>query len=244
VKRVRSRRALLAWATTTAGVLALQFPADASTAASPGVHVMTVFRSGAASSKTVGLTGVRVRVGHKRCAVPARSALAALVRSHPGPIDLKDYASCSRRPGDAGGLYVRSIRGDRARGQNGWVYKVGHKQASAGAADPAGPFGHGRLRAGQRVTWFYCRFSHGCQRTLELSAHSPSAGVLSVRVRGYDDAGKGVAVSAATVSSGGRTASTDASGTATLSLSPGSHVVRAAKAGLVRAFAERVTVRG
>jgi hypothetical protein len=205
---------------------------------------MTVFRSGAASSKTVGMMGVRVRVGQKRCAVPARSPLAALVRSRPGAIGLKDYAACSSRAADAAGLYVRSIRRDSGRGQNGWIYKVGHKQASAGAADPAGPFGRGRLRSGQRVTWFYCRYRRGCQRTLALRAQSPGAGMLTVRVRGYDDDGKGVPVQGARVTVGGQASVTDASGNAVLAVAPGRHVVRATKAGLVRSFGERVTVRG
>jgi hypothetical protein len=247
VKQARASRAPVVYGAlmiVLAGLVALGAEAGAASAAAPGIRIMTVFRSGAASSRTVGLRGVRVRVGHKRCAVPARSALAALVRSRPGPLGLKDYASCSRRAADAGGLYVRSIRGDRGRGQNGWVYKVGHKLANAGAGDPAGPFGRGRLRNGQRVTWFYCLYRRGCQRTLELSARAQGGGAVSVRVRGYDDAGKGVLVSGAKVSGGGRSALTDASGTARLVLAPGPRVIRASKSGLVRSFGERVTVRG
>jgi hypothetical protein len=176
--------------------------------------------------------------------VGTATPLAALLRSRPGKIALRDYASCSRRAADAGGLYVRSIRRDSGRGQNGWIYKVGHRQASAGAADPAGPFGRGRLRSGQRVTWFYCRYRRGCQRTLALRTRSPGAGMLTVRVRGYDDDGKGVAIQGARVTAAGRAALTDASGNAVLTPAPGRYVVRATKAGLVRSFAERVTVRG
>jgi hypothetical protein len=62
-------------------------------------------------------------------------------------------------------------------------------------------------------------------------------------VRGYDDAGKGVAVAGARVSTGGQAATTDAAGTARLRLGAGRHVVRASKPGLVRSFGERVTVR-
>ena len=64
---------------------------------------------------------------------------------------------------------MSGIGADLNRGQNGWVYKVGRRAATAGAADPTGAFGNGRLRRGQRVTWFYCRLrAGGCQRTLEL----------------------------------------------------------------------------
>jgi len=215
----------------------------AASAAPTGIEVMTVFRSGAATSRTAGLMGVRMRVGRKRCAVPAGSPLAALVRSRPGAIGLADFGSCSRRAKDASGLFVRSIRSERNRGHNGWVYKVGHRQGTAGAGDPAGPFGRGRLRAGQRVTWFYCLYDRGCQRTLELRARAVGGGVLSARVRGYDDAGRGAEIEGAQVSAGGQAAATDASGTARLRLTPGPHVVRASKAGLVRSFGERVTVR-
>ncbi len=214
----------------------------AASAATTGIEVMTVFRSGAASAGKVRLEGVRVRVGDKRCAVPGRSALAALVRSRPGAIGLADYGSCSRRANDASGLFVRSIRSERNRGQNGWVYKVGHKLATAGAGDPAGPFGRGRLRTGQRVTWFYCLYRSGCQRTLALRAQPVGGGLVSVRVRGYDDAGKGVLVQDAKVSAGGQVAATDEFGNAQLRLAPGHYTVRATKPGLVRSFGGRVTV--
>ena len=184
-----------------------------------------------------------VRVGRKRCAVGGATALSALVRSRPGTLGLRDYGSCSRRAADAGGIYVRSIRKDRARGQNGWIYKVGHKQATAGAGDPTGPFGRGRLRSGQRITWFYCLYRRGCQRTLALRARPLGGGLLTVRVRGYDDAGRGEVVQGARVSAGGQVDATDAAGNAQLRVAPGRHLVRASKPGLVRSFGERVTVR-
>jgi hypothetical protein len=139
---------------------------------------------------------------------------------------------------------VQSIRSDRNRGQNGWVYKVGRRGATAGAADPAGPFGRGRLKQGQRVTWFYCRLagSEGCQRTLELSAVTVVPGMLTATVRGYDDQGRGIAIGAATVSAGAATGLTGPDGRVTLSLSAGSHRVVARRDGLVRSFSERVTV--
>ena len=216
---------------------------EAAASRSPVVEQLVVFRSGRAVGGKLRVGPVTVRVGRKRCAVGGATALAALVRGRPGPLGIRDYGSCSRRAADAGGLYVRSVGSDRARGSNGWVYKVGHKLATAGAADPSGPFGRGRLRARQRLTWFFCLYRRGCQRTLSLRATALGGGAVSVRVRGYDDGGRGIVVRGATVSAGRARASTDASGVAVLRLPGGRHTVRAAKAGLVRSFGERVIVR-
>jgi hypothetical protein len=212
------------------------------TTRSPVVEQLVVFRSGRAVGRRVGAAATTARVGRRRCAVGSATALAALIRSRPGRLRINDYGSCSRRARDAGGLYVRAIGRDRGRGQNGWVYKVGHELATAGAADPKGPFGRGRLRARQRVTWFFCVYRRGCQRTLSLRATPIAGGVVSVRVRGYDDGAKGVAVPGATVSAGGVRAVTDDLGVAVLSLRRGRHVVRASKPGSVRSFGERLVV--
>jgi len=111
------------------------------------------------------------------------------------------------------------------------------------AGDPAGPFGRGRLRSGQRVTWFYGRKQGASfQRTLELKA-AVSGRTVSVTVRGYDDNGHGVAVSGAAVSSGAGSAQTGTNGRATLELPPGRHLFHASKPGFVRSFGERVVVR-
>lgn len=209
---------------------------------SPVVEQLVVFRSGRALGGKVRAGATTVRVGRRRCAVGAGTALAALVRARPGRLGLRDYGSCSRRAADAGGLYVRSIGPDRGRGQNGWVYKVGHKLATAGAGDPAGPFGRGRLRPRQRVTWFFCLYRRGCQRTLSLRATPLPGGLVSVRVRGYDDGARGVSVAGARVSAGGAAALTDGSGIAQLRLARGRYTVRAAKPGLVRSFGERLVV--
>ena len=74
-----------------------------------------------------------------------------------------------------------------------------------------------------------------------VKLHTES-GTLTATVRGYDDAGKGVAVADATVSAGGRSAQTDTSGVARLDLPAGRYSVVASKRGLVRSFAERVEV--
>jgi hypothetical protein len=217
-------------------------PADASRAAAPKIRQLVVFRDGSAVSKRVSTRATLVRVAGRRCTAGDGTALAGLVRSSPGRIRLRDFGACSTRPGDGGGLFVQAIRGDRNRGQNGWVYKVGRRAATAGAADPAGPLGRGRLRAGQRVTWFYCRLREGgCQRTLELSWRA-EPGTLVATVRGYDDQARGVAVEGATVRAGGVSAPTDAAGVARLQLPAGRYRAVAEKAGLVRSFTERVEV--
>jgi hypothetical protein len=205
---------------------------------------MVVFRSGRARVGRVRAGRTTVRVGRKRCAVGAGTALAALVRSRPGRIRLRDFGNCSRRPRDGGGLFVGGIGRDRNRGQNGWVYKVGRRAATAGAADPAGPFGNGRLRSGARVVWFYCFLRRGsCQRTLELRASAGLGGLVDLVVTGYDDQGRGSPVAGATVRLAGRRLTTDGAGRAQVKLEPGRYTARAEKAGLIRSFGERVTVR-
>lgn len=220
---------------------ALAPPAHAAT-----VRQLVAFRDGSAVQATVGTGEVTARVGRKRCRVGAATALAALIRSKIGPLELRDYGSCSSRPRDAAGLYVRAIRGERARGVNGWVYKVGNRVATAGAGDPAGPFGSGRLRSGARVTWFYCHMSvrtSSCQRTLALTVRANGGGAVAVTVRSYDDNGRGRRAGGATVHAGAATATTAADGTATLQLPPGSATVWAEARGTVRSFEERIEVR-
>jgi hypothetical protein len=212
------------------------------TAAPPTVEQMVVFRDGDAVTRTVKAKEVRVKVGRTRCAAGQGTALAALARSHVGRLGLRDFGSCSLRARDGAGLFVESIAGERNRGQNGWVYKVGHRSASAGAGDPGGPFGRGRLRSRQRVTWFYCRMQEGgCQRTLALTARA-RPGVVDVSVRAYDEEGRGIAAEGAVVTAAGVSATTAADGTAQLALPAGIHRLVAEKDGLVRSFAERVTV--
>ena len=232
-----NRRALIG-----IGAAALLLAAPSADAAAPIVRQMVVFRSGETVTETVRARQVLVRVGGRRCAAGDGTALAALVRSRPGRLGLRDYGSCSRRPRDGAGLFVSAIGPDRNRGQNGWVYKVGRRGATAGAADPSGPFGRGRLRSGRQVTWFYCRLAgDGCQRTLEVRASTEPGGLVAT-VRGYDDEGRGVAVEGATVSAGGMSAPTGPDGDARLALPPGAYRVVASKPGLVRSFAERVEV--
>jgi hypothetical protein len=187
-------------------------------------------------------------VDGKRCALGRATPLSALAGTGIS-FRLVDYGACSRRARDAGSLYVRQIGRDRAKGRDGWIYKVGRRSGSGGAADPAGPFGTGRkLRAGQQVLWFWCVKDAGdsCQRTLETSAPGAVAPgtPLSVTVQGYDESGKGIAVPDATVRLGDATAVTGADGVATVTApaTAGRYAVQASKPGLVVSFPRRVKV--
>jgi hypothetical protein len=220
--------------------MALAAP-PAAEAAAPKVSQLVVFRSGEALQKKISTRQTTVPVGGRRCATGDGTALAALVRSKPGRLRLRDFGACSARPRDSASLIVTGIRSDRNGGQRGWVYKVGRRAATAGAGDMGGPFGRGRLRAGQRITWFYCLRAADCQRTLELRA-TPMAGGIVATVRGYDDAGNGAPVEGATVTASGVSGLTGADGRVQLALPPGTHRLVARKDGLVRSFTERVEV--
>jgi hypothetical protein len=234
---MRRRHSITAIAATA---LAVAAPA----AAAPKVDQLVVAADGTADQQRVKAPATRVPVGGKRCGVAAATPLAALVESGVGPLRFRDYGSCSRRAADSAGLYVRSIAGDRAKGRKGWVYKVGNKVGTAGAADPAGPFGRGRLKAGTRVTWFFCTLrGGGCQRTLGVKPRALGGGEVQVTVRAYDDFGRGKLVKGATVHADDATAATNGRGRATLQLDPGEAAVWASAKGRVRSFEEAVDVR-
>ena len=230
------RRALLLAAA------ALALPASAQ--AAPRAHVMVVGKAKVLQApRSVALKARTVQVGGHRCAVPARSPLSALLGTGLR-LGVRDYASCSRRAADASGLYVARIGRDKARGRDGWVYKVGHITASSGAADPYGT----RLHGGASLLWFWCRTgsSGGCQRTLEVkpaSTHVAPGAPLRVAVRGYDDQGRGLAVGGATVSLGRSRATTAADGTATITApAAGRARLLAERPGLVRSFAKEIVI--
>ena len=201
-----------------------------------------------AGPERVALKARSAKVGGERCALGRATPLSVLAGVGVA-FGLTDYGSCSRRARDAGSLYVRRIGPDRERGSDGWVYKVGRRSGSAGAADPAGSFGTGRrLRGGQRVLWFWCvKDAHDlCQRTLEVAPSGKpvmAGGPLRVTVRGYDEAGSGAPVEGARVRVGDAAALTGADGVATLTApAPGSYSVRAARTGMVISFPVRITV--
>jgi hypothetical protein len=222
--------------------------APAAAGARGKVEVMVVGkREVLVPAKKVTLKARAAGVDGRRCALGRVTPLSALAGTGIS-FRLVDYGACSRRPRDAGSLYVRQIGRERAKGRDGWIYKVGRRVGTAGAADPAGPFGTGRtLRAGQQVLWFWCVKDDACQRTLEIAAPRAIApgGLLAVTVRGYDEQGRGVAVAGATVRLGGASAVTGADGVATL-IAPtavGRYALEAGTPGLVPAFPRMVEVR-
>jgi hypothetical protein len=181
--------------------------------------------------------------------VPAATPLAALLQTGwRTKLRLRDYGSCSMKPIDSAGLFVKVLGTDVNRGLNGWVYKVGRRLGTAGAADPAGPFGDRRLRSGSQVVWFYCVFIEAsCQRSLEIDAAVDGRSV-TVTVTGYDDAGEGVRAADARVTARtgrrpGVTRTTGADGRAELPLpAGGDYVLRATRDGLIPAFPKRIAV--
>jgi hypothetical protein len=227
--------------------VALLAPAAAQAAS---VQVMVVGKDRVLRGpKAVKLKARTVKVAGRRCRVAAATPLSVLAATKL-KIALRDYGSCGKRPRDAAGLYVTKVGREREKGRGGWVYKVGRRVGSTGAADPSGPFGTGkRIRGGQRITWFWCEQdqSGGCQRTLEVRPERTSAApgeALRVTVRGYDDRGDGVAVAGATVRLGSATAVTGADGAAVLTVPAAAGTLRlqASRDGMVRAFPREVAV--
>jgi hypothetical protein len=214
-------------------------------AAASRVNQMVVFRDGHSRVSHPPMAATTAKVGRKRCAIPGATPLAALVRSGVGPLSLRDYGSCSRRAADASSLFVSAIGSDRNRGSDGWVYKAGNILGTAGAADPSGPLGRGRLRAGARVTWYWCHVTtrdNGCPHTLVVAV-TPGSGSLTVKVRRYDDRGKGFAAAGATVHAGSATATTGSDGIAHLALAAGRYSVFADQPTRIRSFPVKTEVK-
>ena len=190
-----------------------------------------------------------VRASGRACKVNGSTPLAALVAA----LDkrrvgrhVRDFGTCARRNGRSSGqLFVDRIDGERNRGQDGWVYKVNDFARSVGAADTSAP----RLRAGARVLWLYCVMdatARSCQRSLRVGADNaagPPGSVLRVLVEGYDDQRDKQPVAGATVTLGPVSATTDASGHASLVRpAAGTYSLGATAPGTIPAFPLKVKV--
>ena len=212
-------------------VAAVPAPADA---AGPRVRAMLVGESGkvVAGVKSVRLDGFRTR----DCRVGRGLPLGAL---HFLRVSFRARGGCESQ-------YVFQIGGARARGAQGWVYKVGTRSGTAAADDPTGPFGNGRIRSGAEVVWFWCRRALRCQRSLKVTGERRvrRGGRLRVRVRGYDDYGRSRVIRRALVTVGRARVRTNRRGLATIRLRRrGLFRLRATKRGLVPAFPIGIRVR-
>lgn len=230
-------------------------PASRESSRAPLVQSMIVGTSGliVSPARTVRASATTVRVAHKGCAVAAGTPLAVLAaaRRAGGPsFSVRDYGRCGSSPANSGQLFVYSLAGEANGGQNGWEYKVNGVAGSAGAGDPGGPNGDGRLlRPGERVLWFWCVASGGgCERTLEAAPSVsivPRGGPLAVTVSGYDNEGRATPIAGAIVTLGSDFASTGAGGRASLIApgAPGTYTVSAHKQSLVASFPQTIVVR-
>jgi hypothetical protein len=203
-------------------------------AAGPRVRAMVVGKSG---TVVAGVKSVRLEpFRYGRCRIGRGLPLGAL---HFLRVPYRARGSC-----DA--LYVFEVGRSRASGRQGWVYKVGTRGGTASASDPSGPFGNGRIRSGAEVVWFWCRRALRCQRSLKVTGerHVRRGGRLRVRVRGYDDFGRGRVIRRALVTVGGARVRTDRRGLATIRMRRrGLFRLRASKDGLVPAFPIGIRVR-
>ena len=229
-------------ATAATLVVAAAFASPASALKAPEVRQLIVFRHGVTHQNSPNASPTVVRVRGRRCGVAGGTALAALVRTEPR-VRLRDYGSCSRRRRDASGLFVSAIGSNINYGRSGWVYKVGNRLATTGAADPSGPFGRGRIRPGSKITWFYCRLRRGgCQRTLDVRA-APTPGLLTVYVNSYDDRGRATPVAGALVKGiANEPTPTGPDGVARFPLGRGEYRLWATHPGAVRSHTETVVV--
>jgi hypothetical protein len=224
-------------------------------AAAPAVQAMVVGRGGAivTSARSVTAAAGTLHIGGRSCALAAGTPLAVLaaLRRGGGPgFAVRDYGHCGSSPSSSAQLFVYSLAGERNSGQNGWEYKVDGYAGSTGAADPSGPRGDGRrIRAGQRVLWFWCQASGaGCQRTLALQVASTSVArgsSFTVTVTAQDNEARSRPVSGAIATLGSDFASSAADGRATLIApsAPGRYQLTAARTGLVPSFPQTIVVR-
>jgi hypothetical protein len=209
------------------GAAAARGPARAHPAAyAPLVQAMVLGAGGTvlAGDRWVYAAQASITVGRRSCGVAGGTPLAVLaaVRAAGGPgFAVRDYGRCNSSVRGSGQLFVYSLGGEPNRGQSGWEYKVEGIAGSAGAADPSGPAGDGRLiSARERVLWFWCQArASGCQRTLAVGparSYAPRGGRLTATVWGQDNEGRSVPIAGARVTLGASVAYSDRHGQATL----------------------------
>jgi hypothetical protein len=241
------RRVLACGAVAALVAVAASRPAVGSTAspsragqtrATPVVQAMVVGRTRTLSRPAiVRPVGRTIRIGRKRCPVPAATPLAGLLAARES-VQVTDAAGC-----DPTAMFVTRVGSEANRGIAGWEYKVGAASPSFGAGDPAQ-----RLRTGAHLLWFWCVRATACQQTLGLASPSatPVRGAsFTVTVLGYDDNGRGRPVVGASVRLGGEVVRSGTGGLATLTApaAPGRYGIAASKPGLVPSFPLEASVR-
>jgi hypothetical protein len=203
----------------------------------PTVQMMVVGRTHTLlTARSVKLSTGSVKIGHRRCSVPAGTALAGLLAARL-PIHVTDIAGC-----DPTQMFVTRVGHDSNAGIAGWEYKIGRVSPSPGAGDPGG-----RLKNQQQLLWFWCTRASACERTLAVvpSARKAAAGsTVQVHVLGYDDNGHGRSITGANIRLGASTAISGSGGTAQLTapLTPGRYTLNATKLGLVPSFPTQVVI--
>ena len=196
------------------GAVAAAPPAAADARAK--VRVMVVGKSAVlAGPQRVALKARTARVAGKRCSIGRATPLSVLAGTGV-PFRLQDYGACSAgRATPARSTSAGSAPTARA-GTDGWVYKVGRRAGSGGAADPGRLVRH-RAAAARGPAGALVLVRQGRRRLLPADArgharaHARGAGRGAlVTVRGYDDSGAGVPVEGAVVNLGESTALTGA----------------------------------
>ncbi|HXD53198.1 MAG TPA: hypothetical protein VN618_00450 [Solirubrobacteraceae bacterium] len=231
-------------------------PAHAAFSLNPGpaIYIMVVGAGNVVLEPPSGTSVPETAIVTSRgpCGIALGTPLGALVaRRRTGglPFAVRDYGHCTRSPANSGQLFVYSYDGETNHGQNGWEYKVNNRSGTAGAADPAGPFGNGHVLApGSQLLWFWCQsFAGGCQRTLGVvGPKTVSRGSsFTVTIEGYDNDGRGIPMSGARVSFAGASAVTRAGGRVTFRAPSRAGIVsvRATRSGSVPAFPKPIVVR-
>lgn len=230
-------RRLLVLGVPAVAVLVAVAAATAASRPAPRVQTMVVGPTRSLlGARTLTLRAREVRIGRRRCSIPAGTALAGLIAARIS-VTVSDAAGC-----DPASMFVIRVGHDRNRGNAGWEYKVDHAAPSYGAADPAG-----RLHSGQQLLWFWCDRANSCQLTLSVKAArtATAGGSLPVTVLGYDDNGHRHGVAGASVHLGSATALSGTAGASSVPApsTPGRYALSAAKPGLISSFPLEVSVK-
>jgi Domain of unknown function (DUF4430) len=211
---------------TLVAAFTLAAAGTATAATSPSVHVRVEGRSSTIIwTTTTPFTGTVL--GQPLNQPTALGALIAGANAANVPLGLQNFDCC--------GLFVNSINGTAGNATHYWAFKVGNTLSSVGAASVA-------ATSGMKVLFYYTTsdpVTFATQPTLAISDNASTVkkgSTVTVKVRAYDDAGKGTLRSGAQIWVGGaKVALTSANGTARIKLtSKGKVQIRATYPGEIR----------